>query len=145
MRYRDRLLHAALLWALIALAAWPAFVLAATLIGLWGGEARQIDAWTLTPKRALLADFLDGWRASAPFAAGLGLVAVLDHLLLARYRVTWIVGGVFLIGASAALAFALGDDRLAALPTLAATGALLALLHRLVERLRSPARRRARS
>ena len=141
-RRRDSVLHAALLWLLIAAAAWPAFVLAASAIGLWTGEARQIDAWTLAPKRNLAADFVAGWIASAPFALALGAVAVVDYLLLGRYRVTWLIGGALLIASCAALAFAFGDDRAAALPTLIATGTLLALLHRTVEWLRSPPRRR---
>ena len=128
-----RVFHLLALWLLVTLAAWPAFVLVATALGLWSGEARQLDAWTLAPKRQLLAHFLDGWRESAVVAASLGVVAVVDYLLLSRYRVTWIAGGILLPAAGAAVALALYRDPAAALPTLAATGLLLAVLYRAFE------------
>jgi len=127
------LVHLILLWFLVTLAAWPVFTAVATLFGLWSGEAWQIDAWALEPKRALLARFLEGWLASLVVAAPIGLVAVIDYLILSRYRVTWLFGGILLpiAGIGVALAFyALPDT---ALPTLAATGLVLALLYRVFD------------
>ena len=131
----ERLLKLPLLCLLVGVAAWPLFVLAATLLGLWTGEARQLDAWTLEPKRRLLADFLEGWWSSLPVAATLGLVAVVDYLTLGRYRVTWAFAGITLPIACAALALALGADAATALPALVATGVALAVLYRLAEHL----------
>ena len=131
-----RLLHLFLLWALVTLAAWPAFVLSATALALWSGEARQLDAWALEPGGLLLRAFLDGWRQSVVVAAPVGLVAVADYLLLSRYRVTWIVGGLLLPVAGVGIALLLYRDPVAALPTLAATGLVLAVLHRAFERVR---------
>ena len=132
-RTRAHALYLVLLGLSIAALAWPLFVLSGTLLGLWSGEARQLDLWTLEPKRRLLAAFLEGWRESLPVAALLGFVAVVDHALLSRYRVTWIVGGVLLPAVTAALALVFYRDAPTALPTLVATGVALALLHRLGE------------
>ena len=121
------LLYGALLFAGTALLAWPVFVLVATVAGAIAGEAWQLDAWDLEPKRRLLARFLEGWVASAPFALGAGAVALADHLLLTRWRATHLVAGILLPIAGAALALALWPVPMDALPTLAATGLALAL------------------
>ena len=135
-RRTAHVVHLLLLWASVTLAAWPAFVGAATLFALWSGEARQIDAWTLEPKRTLLAHFVDGWRASLVVAAPVGLVAVADYLLLSRYRATWLVGGILLPLAGALLALVFYPDPETALPVLAGAGLALAVLYRLTEWLR---------
>jgi len=131
-----RLLYIALLWLIVATAAWPAFVLAGTLLALYTGEARQIDAWALEPRALLLADFLDGWRNSALVSALLGVVAIVDYILLSRYRVTWLIGGILLPLAGSVIAFTLYRDPVSALPTLVVAGVLLAFPYRVVERVR---------
>jgi len=135
-RTGTRALHLFALWLLVMIAAWPAFVLAGSALGAWSGEARQLDAWALSPKRDMLARFLEGWRASLPVAAGFGALAVLDYLLLSRYRVTWLVGGILLPIAGIALAHVAYRDPAATAPTLACAGLVLALVSRLFERLR---------
>ena len=131
-----RALHLFALWGLVTLVAWPAFVLAGTALGAWSGEARQLDSWTLAPKRQLLVHFLEGWRASLPVAASIGVVAVVDHLLLARHRATRLAGGILLPLAGAAIAFAAYRDPGSALPTLVVAGLLLAVPYRAFEWLR---------
>ena len=121
------LVWGALLFAGVALLAWPAFALVATVAGAITGEAWQLDAWDLEPKRRLLSRFVEGWIASAPFALGAGLIALVDHGLLGRRRRTRLVAGVLLPLAGAALAFALWPVPMDALPTLVATGLVLAL------------------
>ena len=135
-RRTARLVHLVVLFALVAFAAWPAFVAVSTLLAMGFGEARQLDAWALEPKRALLAHFLEGWGASLPVAAAVGVVAVVDYLLLSRHRATWLIGGILLPVAGAALAFAFYPDPATALPALATTGLALAVLYRVFEGLR---------
>ena len=132
MRRRTaELWYAVVLFAGTALLAWPAFVLAATVAGAISGEAWQLDAWDLEPKRRLLAFFIEGWTLSAPFALGAGLLALLDFALLSRWRVTDALAGVSLPIAGAVLAFALWPEPGDALPTLAATGLALMIVARL--------------
>ena len=124
------LLHGALLSGGVALLAWPAFVAVATIAGAIAGEAWQLDAWELEPKRRLLARFVEGWTSSAPVALGVGLVALVDHLLLMRRRATRLVGGILLPLTGAALALALWPVPMDALPTLAGMGLVLGLFSR---------------
>lgn len=131
-----RFFYVIVLWLVVAVAAWPAFVLAGTLFALYSGEAWQIDAWALEPRSRLIEEFLGGWRHSAPLGALLGLVAVIDYTLFSRYRVTWLIGGILLPLAGCVIAFTLYRDPASALPTLAVAGVLLALPYRLVERFR---------
>ena len=126
MRRRTaELWYAVVLFAGTALLAWPAFVLAATVAGAISGEAWQLDAWDLEPKRRLLARFVEGWIASAPVALGVGAVALADHHLLSRWRQTRFVAGLLLPAAGAALALALWPVPMDALPTLVGAGLLL--------------------
>ena len=132
MRRRTaRALGAVSLVALVAALAWPAFAAVATALGTVSGEAWQLDAWDLEPKRRLLAFFIEGWILSAPFALGAGLLALLDFALLSRWRVTDPLAGITLPIAGAALAIALWPEPGDALPTLAATGFALAVVARL--------------
>lgn len=135
-RRNVRLFYILSLWLMVSVLAWPVFVLVSTLLGLHGGEARQINAWSLEPGRVLLADFLAGWRESAIITVPLGCVAVIDYLLLSRYRVTWLVGGILLPVAGAVIALTQFHEPRIALPSLVATGALLAVCYRLVEWIR---------
>ena len=124
------------LFGAVASLAWPAFVAVATLIGLAQGEAWQLDAWTLEPKRRLLDRFVDGWIASAPIALGIAALALLDQLLLARWRQTHLAAGLLFPLAGAVAAFALWPVPMDVLPTLAGTGLVLGVGYRTVLALR---------
>lgn len=127
------LLYLLVLWALISALAWPAFIVAATVIAYFNGEGWQLDAWTQIPKRDVLAHFLNGYVNSLVFTLPLGLIAVVDYLLLSRYRSTWLVGGILLPAAGAAIAFAFFKQPFLVLPTFLAAGILLAIVHRLLD------------
>jgi len=127
------LLYLLVLWILISALAWPAFVLAATLLSYLSAEGWQLDAWTQIPKREILSHFLEGYKLSSIIAVPIGLIAVIDYLLLSRYRITWLIGGILLPLAGAAIAFSLYKQPMIALPTLTLTGLLLAIVHRLVD------------
>ena len=127
------LLYLLVLWVLISALAWPAYVLSATLISYFGAEGWQLDAWKQIPKREMLRYFLEGYTMSWIVTIPIGIVAVVDYLLLSRYRVTWILGGILLPLAGTIIAFTLYQQPMTALPTLALTGLLLAIVHRLVD------------
>lgn len=135
-RLTPELLFVSMLGLVIGLLAWPVFVAVASGLALMVGEAWQIDAWSLEPKRRLLSMFFDGWRQSATIAAGAGVLAMLDYVLLARYRLLSIVAGVLLPFTGAALAMALYPDPMPALPVLAGAGLVLALVYRLLDAIR---------
>ncbi len=123
---------------LIAIATWPVFVACATAIGYVGGEAWQLDAWAEEPKRRLLQFFLDGWTHSIPIAIGVGLLAAVDWLLLARMRYISLIAGILLPIAGAVASFALAsftpwNTPMALFPTLVATGVALAIIYRLCD------------
>ena len=131
MRRRTaRALGAVSLVAVVAALAWPAFVATSTAFAAAAGEAWQLDAWHLEPKRRVLARFVEGWTASAPFALGAGLLALVDFALLSRWRATDLLAGLSLPVAGAALALRLWPEPADALPTLASTGLALAILAR---------------
>ena len=96
----------------------------------FAGEGWQLDAWQLEPKRRLIARFVEGWIASAPFALGVALVALIDHLLLVRWRQTRFLAGALLPIAGAAVALILWPVPMDALPVLAGTGLVLAAVSR---------------
>ena len=127
------LLYLLVLWVLISVLAWPAYVLSATSISYFGAEGWQLDAWKQIPKREMLRYFLEGYTKSWIVTVPIGFVAVADYLLLSRYRVTWILGGILLPLAGTSIAFTLYQQPMTALPTLALTGLLLAIAHRLVD------------
>ncbi len=122
-----------MLFLLVSVSVWPAFVAVATLAGVVLGEAWQLDAWTETPKREVLGYFIEGYRASAPIALGVGLLTVIDHWLLARSRVTWIIGGILLPLTALALYFWKLNAVDSALVVLLGTSMLLAVVYRLVD------------
>lgn len=125
-----------LLFVAVAVLAWPAFVGVATLAGMVQGEAWQLDAWTLEPKRRLVARFIEGWMASAPIALGVAGLAWLDQVLLARWRQTHLAAGLLFPLAGAVAAFALWPVPMDVLPTLAATGLVLGIAYRIALALR---------
>lgn len=138
---RTNLLYLLLLWILISLLVWPTFVVATTLLSYFTSQAWQLDAWTQIPKREILNQFLQGYIHSAIVAVPLGLVAVIDHALLSRYRLTWTFGGILLPVAGAAIAYLFYKQPISALPSLLLTGVLLAVVHRLADRVAGNSRR----
>ncbi len=138
---QTNMLYLFILWILISALAWPAFVVASTLLSFFLGQSWAIDAWSLIPKREILDQFIKGYMNSAPFAAAFGLVAVVDHALLSRYRLTWVFGGILLPIAGAIIAFVLYQSPEIALPPLVAAGFLLAIVHRLVDFIAGNSRR----
>lgn len=129
------------LWFVISALAWPAYVATCTLLGYVGGEAWQLDAWTQTPKRLMLDYFQTGYVSSLVVTIPLGLVAVIDYLLLSRYRITWWLAGILLPAAGASLALMIFPQAANALPALVLTGVVLAIVHRLVDSLAGSASR----
>lgn len=83
-----------LIFLLVGLAAWPAFVFANIALGFLLGEGSVIDLWNQEPKRKLVSSFIEGYISSAPIAAALGVVAALDYLILARSRLTGFFAGI---------------------------------------------------
>ncbi len=121
------------LWVLISALAWPAYVLCGTVLAFYGGEGWQLDAWFSVPRHEVIQHFISGYKASAIVTIPVGLIAVVDYLLLSRYKATWLVGGILLPLAGTAIAFGFYANPTAALPVLATTGLLLAFVHRLVD------------
>ncbi|MFK7852567.1 MAG: hypothetical protein AB8B79_00580 [Granulosicoccus sp.] len=130
---RSGLLYLLILWFLISALAWPAFVISATALSYFAAEAWQLDAWTQIPKREILKHFLEGYKMSAIISIPIGVVAIIDYLLLSRYRITWIAGGVLLPAAGALIALSLYRQPMTAMPTLILTGFILAIVHRLID------------
>jgi|GEM_PF-790755 len=130
---RTNLLYLTILWVVISALVWPAFVLASTLLSWLSGQSWLLDAWVQIPKREILNQFIQGYISSAVFAAVIGLVAVIDHALLSRYRLTWVFGGILLPVAGAVIAYVVYRNPEVALPSLVLTGLMLAIVHRLVD------------
>lgn len=126
-------LYLAVLWVLISVLTWPAYVLCSTLLALHGAEGWQLDAWQLTPRPLVFERFLQDYKASAIITIPIGLIAVVDYLLLSRYKATWLLGGIFLPIAATIIAYGFYRQPHAALPALLATGILLAFVHRLID------------
>lgn len=135
------LLYLFILWILISVLAWPAFVVASTLLSFFLGQSWVMDAWSQIPKREIINQFIAGYMNSALFAAMFGVVAVVDHALLSRYRLTWAFGGILLPIAGAAVAFVLYQSPEVALPSLVLAGLLLAIVHRIVDFIAGNSRR----
>jgi hypothetical protein len=127
------MLYLLVLWIVISALAWPTYVFTASVLSYLSGEGWQLDAWTEIPGRVLLDYFLDGYRHSLIVTLPLGFVAVIDYLLLSRYRVTWWLAGILLPITGAVLALTLFERAANAVPTLVLTGILLAVVHRLVD------------
>ena len=93
-----------------------------------------MDFIEFQPKRLLLSDFINGWISSAPIAAALGLLAVIDMQLLTRQRMTYVFAGLTLPIATISLGllfFSTYDSEI--VPVFAATGVILWLIYRLSE------------
>lgn len=131
------------LWICISVLTWPAFVFCSTVIANLQGEAWQLDAWNQLPRALIVERFLDDYLKSWPVAIPIGLIAVIDYLLLARYKSTWLVGGILLPLAGATIAYTLYQEPMSVLPVLVATGAMLAIVHRLIDFVAGSANREA--
>lgn len=79
---------------LIGLSAWPVFVVVNFALGIFLGEGSVIDLWYQEPKRKLMTSFIEGYAASAMIAGALGLVAAIDYLILARFKLTGYFAGI---------------------------------------------------
>jgi len=93
-KLKYNLLLSLLIFLLIGLAAWPVFVVVNIALGFFLGEGSVIDLWNQEPKRNLINSFVEGYKASAPFAAALGGVAAIDYLILGRSRLTGFFAGI---------------------------------------------------
>lgn len=121
------------LWILISALAWPAYVLAGTLLASLQGSGWQLDAWSQIPKRVMLSQFISGYQQSLSIALPLGLIAVADYMLMSRHRASWWLAGISLPATGALLALMLFQQAANALPTLILTGFLLAIAYRLLD------------
>jgi len=130
---RFRIGYSFVLCLLIVAAAWPAFVAVNFALGWLMGEGSVIDQWKLEPKRNLVADFIYGYKSSAPIAIMLGFVAVIDFHLLTKTKLTGFFAGISLILCCAALAFVFYADAWPVLPGFALTGLVLWILYKLVD------------
>jgi len=92
--FRKNLFVSLLIFLLIGIAAWPVFVVVNIALGFFLGEGSVIDQWNQEPKRNLVIAFVEGYKASAVFAAALGGVAALDYLILASSRLTGYFAGI---------------------------------------------------
>ncbi len=140
-KHRIGIVYLLVLWLLISALAWPAFVASGTVLSFLHKEGWQLDAWHLLPTRELIHYFISGYEQSLIISIPLGLVAVIDYLLLSRYRITWFVGGILLPLSGAVLAFTLYKQPMVALPTLVLAGLILAIVHRLIDMLAGSASR----
>ena len=126
-------LYLLILWALISALCWPAFVAAASALSWLTGEGWQLDAWSEIPKQHMLEHFLTGYQRSCIVAIPIGFIAVVDYLLLSRYRITWWIAGILLPIAGAVIALSFFATPMVALPTLVASGLLLAVFYRMLD------------
>ncbi len=114
-----------LVMLLIGLSAWPVFVGVNIALGYFLGEGSVMDLWNQEPKRNLINSFVDGYIASALFAAALGAVAALDYLILARTRLTGYFAGISLPIFCIALAYLFYKEPSQVLLCFIATGFVL--------------------
>lgn len=135
MKFRQlKLIFSVMLFLLIAASAWPAYVAASAGTSLFLDTLGMQDFFALRPKRLWLQEFIDGWKQSAPVAAALGLVAVVDMQLLTRRYVTAFIAGIFLPLATVGLGlWFFKDYGLEIIPTFAGTGIILWFIYRISE------------
>jgi len=122
-----------LLWLLVAACAWPAFVAANGIISYFNGEGSVLDLWTQEPKRKLVDEFINGYKASAIIAALIGFIAVVDYQLLSRSRLTGFIAGILLPIACIAIAFIYYSEPGYMLPAMALMGFLLWIVYKFVD------------
>ena len=129
-----KLFFSIVLFLIIAASAWPAYVAASlstsTFLDMLGFQ----DFFELRPAQLWLHDFIAGWKQSAPIAAAIGIIAVVDMQLLTRQRFTAIIAGILLPLATIGLGlWFFKDYGLEMIPTLAGTGLILWIIYRISE------------
>lgn len=130
---RSNIICSLILGLLIAAAAWPVYVAVNIALGLLMGEGSVIDLWNLEPKRNLVADFINGYKLSAPIAILLGVVAVIDFQLLTRFKITGYFAGISVMLCCVAVAFVFYKDPKHVLTSFVATGLILWLVYKIVD------------
>ncbi len=135
MHFRQlKIIFSLLLFLIIAISAWPAYVAASLSVSFFMDALGVQDFLEFRPKRLWLAEFLSGWKSSAPLAAGLGLLAVIDMQILTRQRYTYIIAGITLPLALMGLGmFFFQSQGLEMLPAFAGAGIILWLIYRVTE------------
>jgi len=129
-----KLLYSIVLFLLIAVSAWPAWVAASAGISYFMDVIGVQDFFHARPKRLWLSEFIHGWKESAPIAAALGGLAVIDMQLLTRKRFTLLIAGISLPIALVALGlFIFKDYGLEMVPVFATTGIILLVVYRFSE------------
>lgn len=131
--FQDKLLASLLVFALIGLAAWPIFVIVNIALGFLLGEGSVIDLWNHEPRRNLIESFIDGYKASAIFAATLGVVAAIDYLILAHSRLTGFFAGISLPIFCIALAYLYYKDPMQVLLSFIITGFVLWVWYKAID------------
>ena len=122
------------LFLLVAIAAWPAYVTASFSVSYFLDTLGLIDFLQFQPKRVVMEEFVRGWVLSAPVAAALGLLAVIDMQLLTRQRITYLFSGFTLPIATVAIGILFFKTQgMELLPVFAGTGIILWLVYRLSE------------
>lgn len=122
-----------ILGLLIAVAAWPVFVAVNIALAWLMGEGSVIDLWNLEPKRNLVADFIYGYKISAPIAILLGIVAVIDFQLLTRFKTTGYFSGISIILCCIAVAFVFYKNPTHVFTSFVATGLILWLVYKILD------------
>lgn len=117
----------------IAAFAWPFYTGANAIIAIVMGEGSILDSINQIPTQNILAEFIVGYKQSAPIAAAIGFVALLDYLLLSQNKYTGYISGIFVVIACVALAFVFYRNPAHVLPGFALTGALLWLLYKVLD------------
>jgi len=122
-----------LILLLIGLAAWPVFVTVNIALGFFLGEGSVIDLWNQEPRRNLVNSFIDGYIASAKFAAALGVVAAIDYLILARSRLTGFFAGISVPLFCVALAYYFYKEPMQVLLSFLVTGFVLWVWYKTID------------
>jgi len=130
---RTNILTSLFLWLFISAAAWPAYVAANLAISYFVGEGSIIDLWNLEPKRNIVANFIEGYKASALLAIVIGLVAVVDYQILSRHRITGYIAGILLPVGCVALAFVFFPEPGYVLPGFALMGIALWIVYKFID------------
>ena len=120
------------LFAVISASAFGIYVVVAALVGWWFADGAVVYDMSLLPKRLMLEQFLDGYIKSLMVTIPLGLLAVLDYSLLARFRLTRILAGLSLPAALLLAGFWWYEAKTPAMITLAIVGLVLWLVYRCV-------------
>jgi len=102
---REHFVISLLIAIVIGASAWPIFASVNVVIGYFIGEGSIIDLWMLEPKRKLIDSFIEGYIGSAKIAGLLGLVAAIDYLILARFKLTGYFAGIGVPAFCIAIAF----------------------------------------